>query len=123
MIRPNNQHLINKALGNVGEQQVVEYLEKQGFVLLGKNFTHRTGEIDSVFQKENLIAFVEVKTRSAKNFLSEGLVGPKKRSRIASAAKSFLLSKKIPLSEYSVRFDVAIVQHQNIKYIENAFYA
>jgi len=57
----------NKALGNIGEVKSCEYLESEGYFILEKNFRCRFGEIDIIAQTDNVISFIEVKTRTSMN--------------------------------------------------------
>ena len=55
---------IKKELGNIGEQIAVEYLEKNNYQILKRNFYCRQGEIDIIAKDKKEIVFIEVKTRS-----------------------------------------------------------
>ena len=50
-------------LGARGEALAADYLEKNGYRILDRNYRCRMGEIDLVARKENTLAFVEVKLR------------------------------------------------------------
>ncbi len=52
-----------KELGTLGENMAAEYLSKNGYEILTKNFRGRVGEIDIIGMKENILIFFEVKTR------------------------------------------------------------
>ncbi len=113
-----------KEIGYFGEKIVAEYLEKNGYEILKRNFTIRGGEIDIIAVKGEIIAFVEVKTR-AENFMVGGVeaVTMSKRRLIIRAAEAFLL--KFPY-DLQPRFDVCEVILRgnsvlNLNYIENAF--
>lgn len=52
-------------LGRAGEKAVAEFLLNKGYQVLDKNWRIKEGEIDLVaISPENIIVFVEVKTRS-----------------------------------------------------------
>lgn len=53
----------NTAVGNQGENLACEYLKKQGYKILERNYRIRGGEIDIVAMDKNYLVFVEVKTR------------------------------------------------------------
>lgn len=56
--------LETKQLGALGEKIAEEYLKKQGYKILDKNFRYRRyGEIDIIAKKGEDIVFIEVKTR------------------------------------------------------------
>jgi putative endonuclease len=116
--------LRQEVLGPAGEELVANFLEKQGFVILQKNFSCRFGEIDVIAQKDEILAFIEVKTRSKYYFPISTVVTPSKQRKIVKTAKLFLLKKNIV--DKACRFDVATVlwekESHEIDYIENAFY-
>ena len=53
----------NKVLGSQGEQAAADYLTRQGYRICARNFRVPAGEIDIVAAKQELVVFVEVKTR------------------------------------------------------------
>ncbi len=110
-------------LGQKGEALTVAHLRKQGFTILSTNYHTRRGEVDIIAKKDDVIAFVEVKTRKKNYFpLSQVITKPKQR-RIALAALDFALTHH--LMNNVLRFDVALVQYsettQELTYIPNAF--
>ena len=111
-----------RVLGNQGEGLVADYLVKQGFVILDKNFSVRGGEVDIIARKKDIIAFVEVKTRLTAYFSTSEVVTPSKQKKIIFAAKCFIARHRYIDTSY--RFDVALVQGalQEITYIEHAFF-
>lgn len=112
-----------RTLGNQGESAVVAMLYQQGFIILARNYTTRTGEVDVVAAKQDVIAFVEVKTRKSVYFPISQTVTWRKQQKIIKAAKHYVLSHNI--TDKVLRFDVATVlagnDKNNIEYIENAF--
>ena len=58
----------NKQTGEVGENLACEYLRKQGYKILERNYRIRGGEIDIVAQDGSTLVFVEVKTRYSHDF-------------------------------------------------------
>jgi len=55
-------------LGKKGEELAVEYLQQNGYKILDRNWTFQKAEIDIIATKENILAIVEVKTRSSLDF-------------------------------------------------------
>jgi len=53
-----------RSLGNRGENYAARLLKKKGYRILERNYIGKWGEIDIIAGKRNLLAFVEVKTRS-----------------------------------------------------------
>jgi putative endonuclease len=54
----------NKEIGAKGEALTANYLTKQGFQVIGRNYLKKWGEIDVIAQKSGRIHFIEVKTVS-----------------------------------------------------------
>ena len=56
---------LNKLKGTYGEDLACKELEKNGYVILKRNFRYRNGEIDIIAEKDGIIIFVEVKLRTS----------------------------------------------------------
>ena len=82
----------NRQFGSWGEQVAAQYLEMRGFTILDRNYRTPYGEIDLIAQKEDMIIFVEVKTRSGKEFgMPEDAITPKKREHLTQCAQYYWL--------------------------------
>lgn len=104
------------------EKFAADYLEKQGFRLLERNFSCRQGEIDLIAESpEHILVFFEVKYRkNEKNGLPEEAVNFPKQCRIQKAAQVYLYYH--PEKEgKECRFDVVSILGDKITLIENAF--
>lgn len=113
-----------KELGYFGEKVVAYYLEKKGYTILKRNFCIKGGEIDIIAQKDDIIAFVEVKTR-APDSLVNGFEAVTKSKKKLIMKTSEEYSYRNP-HDFQPRFDVVWVTVDNRKvvgfnYIENAF--
>jgi len=112
-----------KKWGNKGEQIVADMLERKGFLILKRNYQKPFGEIDLIATNKELLLFVEVKLRRARNIDLAELVGFSKQSRIGSAARAYLSESKDCEKVY--RFDVALVDmtqgSPDVAYIADAF--
>lgn len=60
--------LRKKLLGKHGEDLAVNFLKKQGYKILERNFQKGYGEIDIIAQEKDTLVFVEVKTRISTQF-------------------------------------------------------
>lgn len=60
-----------KEIGALGEKVAAEYFKRHGFSIRDKNVTRKTGEIDLVVEKEDVLHFVEVKTILVDEFRDE----------------------------------------------------
>ena len=54
-----------RALGALGERLAAEHLTRAGYVVLGRNYRTRFGEIDIIAANARCLVFCEVKTRVA----------------------------------------------------------
>ncbi len=116
------------ATGKKGEDMVAAFLVKQGYTILKRNYSCRFGEIDIIATKDNILSFVEVKTRALSTAVPiEEAVDSHKAARITKAAEDYLV-KAEPSPRMQPRFDVALVTvtednppKHKLKYIKNAF--
>jgi putative endonuclease len=79
-----------RALGDFGERIARAHLEAHGYRVLATNFRVREGEVDIVACKDDVVVFVEVKTRrgAALGSAIESVDGRKAR-RLRIAAEAF----------------------------------
>ena len=54
--------LTTKQVGNLGEKIACEYVKRRGMKIVATNVARKTGEIDVVAKKDNVLHFIEVKT-------------------------------------------------------------
>ena len=117
--------MIRNKTGVWGELFTARYLRDRGYKILASNYVCRFGELDIVAQKDKVICVVEVKTRNKNTAGAPGeAVDYHKKSRVESAAKSYISAAKL---QGEVRFDVSEVLLDDemklfsINYIKNAF--
>ena len=111
-------------LGRVGEEKAVAFLQEKGYDILATNWVFDKAEIDIIAQKGNVLAVVEVKTRSSLDFgLPQDFVKPKKIQLLLKAVNEYVISKDL---DVEVRFDIIAIHNEknkfNIEHIEGAFY-
>jgi putative endonuclease len=112
-------------VGKQGEQFAVDFLKQRGYRILQRNYTQPYGEIDIIAQKNDLLIFIEVKTRTSSQFGSPlEAVTAKKQYQISRVAQTYLLAHK--LTDMPARFDVIAVvlagkKMVDIQLIKNAF--
>lgn len=117
-------HTRRRKAGNIGEDAVCGFLVRHGYEIIKRNFTVRGGEIDIIAEKADIIAFVEVKTRTIGSMTSaEEAVDLRKQRLIIRTAKAYLQNVAQPLQ---CRFDVATVETEGgkvkkLRYYVNAF--
>ena len=56
--------MTNSELGEFGEAMAMQYLYKEGYQILARNYRCRLGEVDLIVKQGDVLVFVEVKTRS-----------------------------------------------------------
>jgi putative endonuclease len=77
--------------GSFGEGLALEYIEQNGFTLLHKNWHHSHWEVDIIASKEQVLHFIEVKTRRTKKFgHPEEAVSKKKIQYLINASEEYL---------------------------------
>lgn len=117
-------HTQRRKAGNIGEDAVCGFLVRHGYEIIKRNFTVRGGEIDIIAEKADIIAFVEVKTRTVGSMTSaEEAVDLRKQRLIIRTAQAYLQNAAQPLQ---CRFDVAVVETEGgkvkkLRYYVNAF--
>ena len=113
--------------GKLGEAAVCRYLTRQGYTVRDRNFRIRGGEIDIVAVRDDMLCFVEVKTRHALSPASgDAAVDRRKQRLIVRAASHYLEQRGLDAESWYVRYDIASVEVWNgeiihIDYLENAF--
>ncbi len=84
----------NKNLGEIGENLAVDYLKEKGYEILERNFQNKWGEIDIVAEKDDIMVFVEVKTRIGEQFgLPEDAINKNKKLKMIKNAKAYMKYK------------------------------
>ncbi|HEY6144224.1 MAG TPA: YraN family protein [Flavobacterium sp.] len=111
-------------LGKLGEELAVEYLQKEGYEILETNWTFQKAEIDIIAQKNDILAVVEVKTRSSLEFgLPQDFVKPKKIQLLVKAVNEYVVFKNL---DVDVRFDIIAIHKEGksfvIEHLIDAFY-
>jgi len=113
----------NKELGQEGERQAEEYLKKDGWQILEVNYRYSHSEIDLIGQKDGLLVFFEVKTRTSTDFgMPEDFVDDKKAAFVTRAAQQYIEAVNW---RGNIRFDIISILKKDqfeLKHIEDAFY-
>ena len=111
-------------LGKRGEELAVEYLQKNDYEILETNWTFQKAEIDIIAQKGNILAIIEVKTRSSIDFgLPQDFVKPKKIQLLTKAVNEYVIANDL---DVTVRFDIIALHKKGnefiIEHLEDAFF-
>jgi putative endonuclease len=86
-----------KAVGNLGEGIVANYLRRRGHTIVARNYTKPWGELDIVSKRKGKIFVSEVKTVSQKpiEYRPEELMHVHKVRRLFRTTMSYLMEKEI----------------------------
>lgn len=110
--------------GQRGEQLAVDHLIRKGYTVVHRNYRYLKAEIDIIAKKGDILAIVEVKSRSSEYMqpIAE-TVTEKKIKLMVMAADHYIISKDL---DVEARFDIITI-HKNgtkhdIEHLENAFY-
>ncbi len=115
-----------KDLGTAGEIFVADLLKQNGWEILATQWRCRWGELDIVARDRQWLIFVEVKTRSDRNWDNNGLLAitATKQRKLLHTAMNFL-QQHPNLANLPCRFDLALVKNadglQLCDYLESAF--
>ena len=116
-------------IGKMGEDYACQYLKKQGYSIVERNYLKKWGELDIIAKKDKKIHFVEVKSVSRNlsviretlvaeqstlrgeqndSYRAEDNIHPWKLKRLGRAIQSYLLDRDIP-DDVDWQFDVVTV--------------
>lgn len=122
-----------RQFGDSGEEKAVQFLKRQGYQILERNFRSKGGEIDIVaarsgFFKTKKLVFVEVKTIKDRGKISAALAAQnvhyQKRQRLIKTVEQYLATKKIkPEIPWSIDVIIVVAQPGGgaaIEHLENA---
>ncbi len=111
-------------LGEKGEKEARNFLEKEGYLILEMNWRFKKLEVDIIAKKNDELIIVEVKARSTDVFGEpEMFVSKKKQKNLIKAANEYIL-----LIDFNgeTRFDIVSILQNNenlvVKHIPGAFY-
>lgn len=122
----------NQQIGALGEKFAAEYLKKQGYKILCKNYKCKVGELDLIARDGDEIVFAEVKTRPADPYV-RGMyaVDQRKQQHILRTAAFYLaenrsvLQPRMDVIEVELDRDgrLADIRHIKAAFIQNEPYA
>ena len=123
------KNLYKKKLGYSGEDRACEYLLKNGYSIVARNFTVRGGELDIVAEKGETLVIFEVKTLPhGDSETLKKLLNTQKIKTLVRTTKHFLLKhlhfRKKLKKHNLIRFDVLALDLPGfppVFHIENAF--
>ena len=113
---------VNKRqVGTSYEIKAEEYLLKNGYRILERNFQNRCGEIDIIAKDGEYFCFIEVKYRTTKAYGSPlEAVNVRKQNQIRKVAQYYFMKNKLH-DGIPCRFDVIGFEGEDMVHIKNAF--
>jgi putative endonuclease len=106
--------------GRRGERIACRFLLRLGFDILARRHRNRSGELDIVAYEGDMLVFVEVKTRSSRQFGEPWeFVDWRKQQILRRTAEQFIADHD--LGKYAYRFDIVSVVGENAELFRNAF--
>lgn len=109
-----------RAIGRAAEDAAADYLIRQGFVIIQRNFAIRGAEVDIIAKEGDCLVFVEVKCRNKAVFpMPRESVTPRKQQRICMGAAAWVQQQG--MQEAPIRFDIVEVTPRGIVLLRAAF--
>ena len=115
---------VESVFGQLGEKLAYDYLIRKGYTVLERNWRSRNGEIDIISQKDDIMVFVEVKTRRNEDFATVvEQITPDQCLRVRRSAQFYLLSHRLDEHVTPMRFDVIAIcqQPEQLYWLPDAF--
>jgi Holliday junction resolvase-like predicted endonuclease len=85
----------DKIFGYWGETEAANFLVRQGFKVVEKNYYSTVGEIDIVAKKGDDFYFIEVKTRRAGGLATDLAVTTAKKRKFAKTIKHYCYHRSV----------------------------
>ena len=119
-----NNFMTGVEKGRRGEDLAAAFLLERGYRILQRNWRRKTGEIDIIAEKSDLLVFCEVKSRTGTCFgVGAEAVDRRKQTKIIRTALLYL--QQYHLMDHACRFDVIEIDVAGavplIRHLPNAF--
>ena len=112
-------------IGETGERLASDFLIARDYQILERNWRYSRAEIDIIAKKEDILIFVEVKTRSSIQFgKPEEFISKQKEKLILDAAYEYMKQTDYA---WEIRFDFISILYNpegqsKIEHFEDAFH-
>ena len=106
---------MSRAKGNVAEDRACEFLMRNAFSIIERNFYSRFGEIDIIATRDEVLHFVEVKSGLDYESAIQNIT-PTKLSRLIRTGDVYMKKNSLDISFV---YDAIVVTPKNIEYVEN----
>ncbi len=98
--------------GLSGEKLAAKLLSESGHLILARNFRIRTGEIDIISLKEDVLHFIEVKHWSSQDYIHPLEIFTFHKIRRMRKAAEYYLAEHVSFRNYSVSFCLAFINEK-----------
>lgn len=106
---------MSRAKGNLAEDKASEFLLRNGFTIVERNFYSRFGEIDIIAVKERVLHFIEVKSGLDYTSAIENIT-KRKLSRLIRTGDVYMKKNAI---DVDFVYDAIVVTPKDIELLEN----
>jgi putative endonuclease len=97
-------------IGQWGEDLALDYLKKNGYRLLARNWRFQRGEIDLIMKSGSKLVFVEVRTRAVSSYVPPYPSIPQKKWKLLRyTAQAY--RRQMIFKPKTMQFDVVGVTH------------
>lgn len=109
--------------GLAGEEAAVEWLRRNGYLIVERNWRYGRYEIDIIAERYGTLHFVEVKTRKAHSLTSaEDAIDATKSRALLRAARAYAAMHR---TDSEMAFDLIAVEtydngEKTVRFVENA---
>lgn len=110
-----------RAIGSAMEEKAADFLKKEGYHILKRNYRCKVGEIDLIVTDGRYLIFVEVKFRknTALGTPQEAVTCYKQR-KISKTAAWYLTENGLDVYT-PCRFDIVAIEGEHISHMKDAF--
>jgi len=94
-----------RATGQLGEKLAQNFLKGRGYQIVTTNYRSPDGEVDIIVAKDGVLVFVEVRTKSSRNFgTPEESVTQRKKQKLVLVAQDYMQTHGIKESPWRIDF-------------------
>jgi len=115
-----------KDKGKAAEEAAASYLQQQGWRIIERNWSCRSGELDMIAEQGEILLFVEVRSRSGLGYgMPAESIDARKIQQVRRTAEVYL--HRFGISDRPIRFDAVAVmlgrdlEIRSLEHIEDAF--
>ncbi len=108
--------ILKQDLGKFGEVLACKYLERKGYKIIERNYHAKSGEIDIVATINDILVFIEVKTRTNFTFgAPEEAIDYYKQQKLIKTVEYYLLKHRCFDQSYRIDYIAIEIDKQTKK--------